>query len=173
MRVSRDGRLGFTVSRGVGVFPAYTGSVHRVHDARDGRVLYQYRDPFAPAGAPLAVDVTNDGIDEPFFFSVRFPRAHGGRIHIFHGRSGELIAHEVPTNFATTPHIADPRGVGRLELIGLSWTIASGTQAPNWRDFRSQLLRMDLSAPAPAFRSWAAYMGTATDGHYVPPPAPR
>jgi outer membrane protein assembly factor BamB len=173
MRVSREGRLGLLVSRGIGVFPAYTGSVHRVHDARDGRVLYQYGDPFAPAGAPLAVDLTGDGIDEPFFFSMRFPRAQGGRIHILHGRSAELIAHEVSMNFASTPHIADPRDSGTLELIGLAWTVELGPDAPEWRDFRSQLLRLDLSAATPAFRSWAAYMGTATDGHYRPPRTER
>src|SRR5690606_24910297 len=36
MRVSRSGRLGLLVSRGSGTFPGYTGSVHTLHDARDG-----------------------------------------------------------------------------------------------------------------------------------------
>jgi outer membrane protein assembly factor BamB len=166
VRVARDGRLGLLVSRGVGVFPDYTGTVHRLHDARDGRVLYQYSDPFAPGGAPLAVDLTGDGIDELVFFSVRFPRAPGGRIHIFHGASGELIVHETPTTFGTTPVIADPRGAGTLELIGLSWSLEAVTDTVDWRNMRWQLLRLDLGVAPPPVRSWAGYMGTAADGWY-------
>lgn len=173
LRVSRDGRLGLLVSRGVGVFPNYTGTVHRIHDARDGTILYQYRDPFSPAGAPLAVDLTGDGIDEPFFFSFRFPRAPGGTIHILHGASSELITQDTPTNFGSTPVIADPRGTGTLELIGLSWSILNPSDTTDWRDLRWQLLRLDLSAATPAFRSWAGYMGTAADGRYEPPGRPE
>lgn len=167
-RIARNGRLGLVVSRGIGVFPRYAGSIHRLHDAADGRVLYEYRDNFQPAGAPLAVDLTGDGIDEPFFFSMRYPVGQGGRIHILHGPSKTLIAQDVPTNVATTPVIADPRRSGTLELIGLSWSIGPGEGTPDWRDLRSQLFRVDLSARTPALRSWAAYMGTATDGQYRP-----
>jgi hypothetical protein len=93
----------------------------------------------------------------------------GARIHIVHGRSDELIVHDLPTNLLGTPHIADARGSGKLELIGASWSIEPGADAPDWEDLRSQLLRLDLSVPTPAFRSWAAYMGTAADGHYIAP----
>lgn len=165
-RLSRDGRLGLFVSRGIGTFPRYVASVHRLLDADDGRLLYQYRDPFYPAGAPLAVDLTGDSVDEPFFFSVRFPTAQGARIHVLHLASGQLITHEVATNYWSTPAIVDARGAGTLELIGLSWHQGDNTGAPGWRDVQWQLLRMDLGAKAPAFRSWAAYMGTGTDGHY-------
>jgi outer membrane protein assembly factor BamB len=161
VRILKDGRLGFFVSRGVGVFPRYGGSAHRLYDALDGRVLYQYKGPIAPAGAPLAVDLTGDGIDEPFFFASR------GRIHVLDLVSKELVVHDVPANFTSTPHIADPRGNGTLELIGVAWTNASDAGGiADWRNLSSELLRMDLNADVPAFMGWAAYMGTAMDGRY-------
>ncbi|MGH7504431.1 MAG: hypothetical protein ACRELX_02220, partial [Longimicrobiales bacterium] len=168
VRLTPDGQLGLFVSRGIGTFPRYVGSIHRLYDASDGRVLYQFRDAFYPAGAPLAVDLTGDGIDEPFFFSVRFPSAQGARIHILDLASDTLIAHDVPTNFWSTPVIADPRGTGTLELIGLSWRQDENPGQPDWRDLHWQLLRMDLGASTPTFRSWAGYMGTAADGKYLP-----
>jgi len=61
-RISRDGKVGLLVSRGIGTFPRYTQTVHRLYDARDGALLYLQRDNGFPAGAPLAVDLTNDGI---------------------------------------------------------------------------------------------------------------
>jgi outer membrane protein assembly factor BamB len=168
VRIAHDGRLGLFVSRGIGVFPRYGGTVHRLHDATDGRILYEYKDPQHPSGAPLAVDLTGDGIDEPFFFSMRYPTAQGGRIHIYHIPSRGMVHHDIPTNVASTPAIADPRATGTLELILLSWNIdaISESEAPSWRNLRSHLMRLDLSAATPEFRGWAAYMGTATDGHY-------
>lgn len=165
-RIARDGRLGLLVSRGIGAFPRYAGSVHRIHDAADGSVVYEYRTALQPAGAPLAVDLTGDGIDEPFFFSLRYPAGQGGRIHILHGPSATLITHDVAGNLATTPVVADPRGSGTLELIALSWTIDTGSGPAGWRDLRSHLLRLDLSAADPGVRAWAAYMGTQADGYY-------
>jgi outer membrane protein assembly factor BamB len=172
MRMTRDGRLGLFVSRGIGVFPRYTGSVHRLYDAADGSVVYEYRDPLSPAGAPLAVDLTGDGIDEPFFFSARFPAGQGARIHFLHAASRQLIGHEVPTNLTTTPVIADPRGTGTLELIALSWRAVEGEDGPEWERLRSQLLRFDLGAPAPASASWTGYMGSRGDGRFDPPAPP-
>ena len=171
LRIQRDGRLGLLVSRGVGVFPRYAGTVHRLYDAASGRILYEHRDANHPAGAPLGVDLDGDGIDEPFFFSMRYPTTQGARIHILHAPSRSLITHDLPANFATTPLIADPRGTGTLELIGLSWRIASTDAAPDWRTLTWQLLRLALDARTPAFSSWAAYMGTASDGHYAAPAA--
>lgn len=165
VRLTSDGRLGLFLSRGIGVFPNYAGSVHRLFDGRDGRVLYQYKDPLSPAGAPLAVDLTGDGIDEPFFFGTR------GRIHVLHLRSMELVFHDLPANFTATPHIADPRATGSLELIGVAWINAAedGSGRPaDWRNLTSELLRLDLDARTPAFRAWAAYLGTAMDGQYRP-----
>lgn len=169
VRIGKDGKLGFFVSRGIGAFPRYVGSAHRLYDAKDGRVLYEYKDPNYPAGAPLAVDLTGDGIDEPFFFSMKFPTAQGGRIHILHLPTRRLITHDVPTNLASTPVIADPRGTGTLELSAPSWSLAQTSEAPTWRDLKAELLRLDLSAKTPAFRAWAGYMGTAADGEYRPP----
>jgi outer membrane protein assembly factor BamB len=161
VRIGKDGRLGLFVSRGIGVFPRYAGSVHRLHDARDGRLLYQYKNPLFPAGAPLAVDLTGDGIDEPVFFGAP------GRIHVLHLATKKLAIHDVPANFTSTPHIADPRRNGTLELIGVSWiNAADDGGVADWRNLHSELLRMDLSADVPAFRGWAAYMGTAMDGRY-------
>ncbi len=170
VRLSADGRLGLFVSRGIGAFPRYLGSVHRLHDARDGRVLYEYRDPNYPAGAPLAVDLTGGPSDEPIFFSTRFPSAQGGKIHVLHLPTRELVVHDVEGNYWSTPVVADLRGRGSLELIGLTWRAAAGGTAAR-PDLKWQLLRLDLSAKAPASRSWAAYMGTTTDGHYRPPAA--
>jgi outer membrane protein assembly factor BamB len=166
VRLATDGRLGLFVSRGLGAFPRYLGSVHRLHDAADGRVLHEYRDPHYPAGAPLAVDLTGDGVDEPIFFSTRFPSTQGGKIHVLHLPSKKLVVHDVEGNYWSTPVVADLRTRGALELIGLSWRAAAGTSARP--DLKWQLLRLDLSAKAPAFRGWAAYMGTQTDGHYRP-----
>ena len=168
VRIARDGRLGLFVSRGIGAFPRYVGSVHRLYDAADGRVVFQYKDGFHPSGAPLAVDITGDGVDEPFFFSMRYPTAQGGRIHIFHIPSRTMVTHDIPTNLASTPAIADPRRTGSLELILLSWNIGETTEAPDWRDLRSHLMRLDLTAATPEFRSWGGYMGTAADGQYRP-----
>ena len=112
----------------------------------------------------------SDGVDEPIFFSQRYPAAQGGRIYILEIASGKLISHDLPTIFGTTPVIADVRKTGTLELIGLSWSVTSAPgEAASWRDRQSHLHRLDLSAPTPAFRSWAAYMGTETDGQYHPP----
>ncbi|HET9986814.1 MAG TPA: hypothetical protein VFQ38_24775 [Longimicrobiales bacterium] len=166
VRIARGGRLGLFVSRGIGAFPRYVGSAHRLYDAADGRLLYEYKDPNYPAGAPLAVDLTGDGIDEPFFFSMRFPSAQGARIHILYLPTRRLIAHDVPNNLASTPVIADPRGTGTLELSAPSWSLAQTSEAPDWHDLKSELLRLDLSAKTPAFRAWAGYMGTAADGQY-------
>jgi hypothetical protein len=168
VRIARDGTLGLLVSRGVGTFPRYAATTHRLYRASDGALLYEYRDLFYPAGAPLAVDLTGDGIDELIFFSFRYPMAQGGRIHILHGPSNRLITHDVPDNLATTPVIADPRHTGKLELIGLSWNIDQTAEETDWRALRWQLLRLDLSATAPPLRGWAGYMGSAGDGHYSP-----
>jgi outer membrane protein assembly factor BamB len=164
------GRLGLFVSRGLGAFPRYVGTVHRLYDATDGRLLYEYRDPNFPGGAPLAVDLTGDGIDEPIFFSIRFPAAQGARIYVLHLPSRKLIAHDVPTNLWSTPAIADVRGTGTLELIAVSWLQGlRGDGSMERPDYQWQLLRLDLSAKTPAFRSWAGYMGTLADAQYHPP----
>lgn len=160
------GRLGLFVSRGIGVFPRYVGTVHRLYDAKDGRILYSYRDPNYPGGAPLAVDLTGDGVDEPIFFSIKFPAAQGAKVYVLHLPSHKLVSHDVAANLWSTPTVADVRGTGTLELVALSWTAGreGGTMAHpnvNW-----QLNRLDLSAKTPAVRSWAAYMGTAGDGQY-------
>jgi hypothetical protein len=166
MRVSADGsRLGLLVSRAIGVFPNYAGTAHRIYDARDGSLLYQYKGPAGPAGAPLAADLTGDGVDEPFFFGAR------GRIHVQHGASGELIVHDLPAHFGATPIIADPRRSGSLELIGVAWeNAAEGTETgvARWRNLSCRLLRLQLNADTPASLSWGAYMGTSLDGHYRP-----
>ena len=162
------GRLGLFVSRGVGAFPKYVATVHRLHDAADGRVLHESRDPNYPGGAPLAVDLDGDDVDEPIFFSARFPSAQGARIYVLHVPTRALVTHDVADNFWSTPLVADVRGTGGLELVGISWRAGTGgTQARP--DLQWQLLRLDLSAKAPAFRGWAGYMGTNADGHYRPP----
>ena len=164
------GRLGLFVSRGIGAFPRYVGTVHRLYDAADGRMLYEYRDPNYPGGAPLAVDLTGDGIDEPIFFSIRFPAAQGARIYVLHLPTRKLIAHDVATNLWSTPVVADIRGTGTLELIALSWLQGiRGDGSMERPDLQWQLLRLDLSAKTPAFRGWAGYMGTETDGAYHTP----
>ncbi len=163
------GGLGLFVSRGIGTFPNYTGTVHRLLDASDGKVLYKYQDSFYPAGAPLAVDLNGDGIDEPIFFSTRFPKQQGARIYVLDVSGKKLISHDLNTIFWSTPTIADPRGTGTLEMIGLSWTQAPGEGQSSWRDLRWQMLRLNLDAPTPAFRSWAGYMGTAWNGVWNAP----
>ena len=174
---------GLFVSRGRGVFPNYAGSVHRLIDAADGNVLFEYENSFSPGGAPLAVDLTGDDIDEPIFFSVRFPGQQSSRVHVLHLASGKLITYDLPTIFGTTPVIADPRDTGTLEMIGLAWQIHADSALEanpafrpdsttvSWRDMRWQLIRLDLSAPVPEFMSWSAYMGTAMDGQFRPPPS--
>jgi outer membrane protein assembly factor BamB len=166
-------RLGLFVSRGIGAFPKYVGTVHRLYDAADGRVLYEYRDPNYPGGAPLAIDLTGDGVDEPVFFSVRFPAAQGGRIHVLHVSTRTLRTHDVATNLWSTPAIADPRGSGRLEMIATSWLASAEGGTRERPGLQWQLLRLDLSAPAPRAPTWAGYMGTYTDGRYRPESAPR
>lgn len=170
------GKLALLVSRGVGVFPKYVASVHRLHDAADGRVLYEYRDPHYPAGAPLAVDLTGDGVDEPIFFSVRFPSAQGARVYVLHEGTRRLVARDLPSNLWSTPVVADVRGRGTLELAGPTWRIATGAGSDTtaaWRNLRWELLRLDLSAAAPASPTWGAYMGTTNDAQYHPPAAGR
>lgn len=166
-----DGRLGFFVSRGTGAFPRYVGTVHRLYDATDGRVLYATTDPNYPGGAPLAVDLTGDGVDEVLFFSIRFPSAQGGRIYVLHRPSGKLIAHDVPANLWSTPTVADVRGTGTLELIALSWLAGESGGSMARPDFSWQLQRLDLSAKTPPALTWAGYMGTSQNGVYRPPAA--
>ena len=161
-------RIGLFVSRGIGAFPKYVGTVHRLYDAADGRMVYEYRDPNYPGGAPLAVDLTGDGVDEVLFFSIRFPAAQGARIHIVHLPTRTLITRDVPTNLWSTPAVADIRGAGRLELIALSWLTGTKGGSMAHPDLSWQLLRLDLSARTPAFRSWAGYMGTENDGQFHP-----
>ena len=168
------GKLGLFVSSGQGAFPRYVATVHRLFDAATGATLYEHRDSFYPGGAPLAVDLTGDGLDEPLFFSQRFPATQGARIYILDAGSRRLITRDLPTTLGSTPVVADPRKTGTLELIGLSWTVETHQDAPSdWRDQRSHLLRLDLSAKTPPFRSWAAYMGTESDGQYHPPAGSR
>jgi outer membrane protein assembly factor BamB len=165
------GKLGLFVSRGVGAFPRYVASVHRLHDAADGRVLYEYRDPNYPAGAPLAADLTGDGVDEPIFFSVRFPSGQGSRVYVLHLPTRRLVAHDVAANLWSTPVVADVRGAGALELAGAAWRVDAGPGSdtlPAWRTLHWQLLRLDLSARAPDVVSWGGYMGTTNDGQYHP-----
>lgn len=168
VRLGAD-KVGLFLSRGIGAFPKYVGTAHRLYDAVDGHVLYEYRDPNYPAGAPIAVDLTGDGVDEPLFFTTRFPAAQGARIHILHLPSRTLVTHDVEANLWSTPGIADLRGTGRLELVALSWLRGTGNGTMDRPDLNWQLQRFDLSAKSPAFRSWAGYMGTATDGQYQPP----
>ena len=161
-------RLGLFVSRGIGAFPKYVGTVHRLYDATDGHVLYEYRDPNYPGGAPLAVDLTGDGVDELVFVSIRFPAAQGARIHVLHVPSRTLATRDVTTNLWSTPAVADLRGTGRLELIALSWLTGTKGGTMEHPDLTWQLLRLDLSAKTPSFRSWAGYMGTDNDGQFHP-----
>ena len=162
-----NNKLGLFVSRGIGHFPKYIGTVHRLYDATDGKVLYEFRDPSYPGGAPLAVDLTGDGIDEPIFFSIQYPAGQGAKAYVLHIPSHRLIAHDFNANFWSTPAIADIRGKGSLEMIGLTWL--AGNQGTNGRpDLTWKLLRLDLSAKPPASRSWAGYMGTSNDGEYHP-----
>jgi outer membrane protein assembly factor BamB len=168
VRMTRDGKLGLLYSSGIGIFPQYTASVHRLFDALNGSIVYEYRDQYSPGGAPLAVDMSGDGIDELVFFSVNYPVAQAARIHILHAPSKTLIAHDVPLNLTTTPVIADPRRTGKLELIGVAWEITPGEGTPDWRRLRTQLIRLDLGVPTPAFLAWAEYMGSNRDGTYPP-----
>ena len=169
VRLAAD-RLGLFVSRGIGAFPRYVGTVHRLYDASDGRQLYEYRDPNFPGGAPLAVDLTGDGVDEPIFFSIRFPAAQGARIHVLHVPSRRLITHDVSANLWSTPAVADVRGTGTLELVALAWLQGvRGDGSMERPDYRWHLMRLDLSAKTPPVRSWAGYMGTDADGQYHPP----
>jgi hypothetical protein len=160
------GRLGLFISRGIGVFPAYVGTVHRLLNASDGGVLFQSRDGFHPAGAPLAVDLTGDGVDEALYFSMLYPTAEGGRIGVVYSGSREPIVHDLASNLTGTPVVADPRGSGTLELIGVSWMTLESPDGPDWKDLRWRLLRLDLSAPPPPFIAWGGYMGTDQDGIY-------
>ena len=170
LRTPLDGRLGLLISRGTGAFPRYVGTVHRIIDAVNGRVLYEYRNAWYPAGAPLAVDLDGDGVDEGIFFSQNFPATHGGRIHIVDVASKRLITYDVTLNSASTPLVADVRGTGKIELITLGWRMnESDPSAPVWRGLEWQLTRMDLSAPTPGFISWGGYMGTRQDAEYHPP----
>jgi outer membrane protein assembly factor BamB len=165
------GKLGLFVSRGVGVFPKYVASVHRLHDAADGHVLWEYHDANYPAGAPLAVDLTGDGVDEPVFFSVRFPSGQGSRVYVLHVPTRRLVAHDLALNLWSTPLVAAVRGKGALELAGPAWQVLEGPGSdtlPAWRNLRWELLRLDLSAKAPAAITWGAYMGTSSDGQYRP-----
>jgi len=162
VRLDSNGRLGLFVSRGIGAFPRYVGTAHRLHDAKDGKILYEYKDPFYAAGAPLAVDLTGDGIDEAIFFTTQFPSAIGGRIHILHGASGKLITHDLDTNYWSTPAVGDPRHTGTLELAGLSWSQDSSAVA--WQGVKWHLTRLNLNAKTPATITWGGYMGTKHDG---------
>lgn len=160
-RISRDGKVGLLISRGIGTFPRYTQAVHRLYDARDGALLYFQRDDGFPAGAPLAVDLTDDGIDELLYFS------DPGQIHVYYPLTQKLVQHDVGASMSATPTLADPRGVGSLELIGVSWEILPhGTGQADAGDVRSHLLRLDLGVEPPAFMAWASYMGTYNDGRY-------
>jgi len=163
------GHLGLFLSRGIGAFPKYVGTVHRLYDASDGRIIYEYRDPNYPSGAPIAVDLTGDGVDEPLFFTTRFPAAEGATIYVLHLPTRTLLRHDLKQNIFGTPAIVDIRHTGTLELIGLSWLNGSGNGTPEKPDQTWQLFRLDLSSKTPDFRSWAGYMGTATDGGYHPP----
>lgn len=119
VRLAPDGQLGLFVSRGIGAFPKYVGTTHRLLDARTGALLHEYRDPNYPAGAPLAVDLNGDGFDEPFFFTTRFPTAQGARIHILDRAAGKLITHDVATNY-WTGHCRCPRqGHARADRVVL------------------------------------------------------
>jgi outer membrane protein assembly factor BamB len=171
VRLGDDGRLALFVSRGIGVFPRYVGSVHRLLDARDGDMLYHYQDPYYPAGAPLAVDLTGDGVDEPIFFSGRFPSAQGARIHVLHLPSREIVSHDVPDNFWSTPIVADIARKGALELIGLSWRVGDDRSDQSWKSLSWQLLRMELSARTPTSITWGGYMGSNRDAQYRVPGA--
>jgi hypothetical protein len=170
VRLDGEGRLGLFVSRGIGVFPRYVGSSHRLHDARDGTLLYEFKESNYPGGAPLATDLTGDGVDEPIFFSMRYPSDQGGRIHVLRVATQELLIHDLAGNLASTPLIADPRGTGTLELITVPWRIGAGDgeSAPSWRNLEWELLRLDLGARTPATISWGGYMGTRADGHFAP-----
>jgi outer membrane protein assembly factor BamB len=166
------GKLGLFVSHGIGAFPRYVGTVHRLYDAADGRQLYEYHDPNYPGGAPLAVDLDGDDVDEPIFFSISFPAAQGARIYVLHLPSRRLVRHDMTSNLWSTPAIADVRGTGQLELVALSWlqgTRGGGSVARP--DYVWHLHRLNLSARTPTALSWAGYMGTATDGQYHPPTA--
>ena len=140
--------------------------MHRLYDARDGTLLYIHSDNLYPAGAPLAVDLTDDGIEELMFF------ADPGHVFIYYPLSKRLVTHDLGANYSGTPVVADPRGVGSLEMIGVSGEIAPhGMGEARAEDVRSHLLRLDLNAKPPAFFAWSSYMGTRNDGRYHPPGA--
>jgi outer membrane protein assembly factor BamB len=162
-----EGHLGLFVSHGIGAFPRYVGTVHRLYDAADGRVLYEFRDPNRPGGAPLAVDLTGDGVDEAIFFAISFPAGQASRVYVVDFVSHTRISHDVPANLWSTPLVADVRNTGKLELIALTWLAgkAGGTMA--LPDVFWSLVRLDLSAKTPPSLTWAGYMGTAHDGVFT------
>lgn len=169
VRIDANGTLGLFVSSGLGAFPKYVASVHRLYNARDGKVLYEHQNEMYPGGAPLAVDLNGDGIDEPVFFSTRFPSAQGSRIHVLHVPTRTLVEHDLAQNLWSTPVIGDAKGQGRLELTGAAWGMSEVGATADRPALRWELLRLSLDAPVPAFTSWGGYMGTTHDAHYRPP----
>ena len=169
LRTAPRGELGFMLSRGIGVFPNYVGTAHRLLNAKDGRLLLERKDQAFPAGAPLAVDLNDDGFDDPFFFSTDFPDSEGGTLYLVDS-SGKLIVRPLDFISASTPAIAAPRASGELELIMPSWYLKPGTDATNlsWRSLGWRLQRLKLNAPAPEHMAWPGYMGPRSDGRYYP-----
>jgi len=80
------------------------------------------------------------------------------------------VQHDVGASMSATPTLADPRGAGSLELIGVSWEILPhGTGQADAGDVKSHLLRLDLDVPPPGFVAWGSCMGTWNDGRYRRP----
>lgn len=158
-----DGRLGVFASGFIGEFPAYTGSRHRLLDARSGEELFFHEDDFWAGVPPLAVDLRGDGHDDVLFATSNYGGPSAGRLYWLNTETLELLVHEVPDMIVSSGTLGVIEDSGMLE-----WIVMGTSGHQNGLTARFSLLRLALDARAPERITWGSYMGTNRDGVYRP-----
>lgn len=153
-----EARFGVVTTHNLGVFPAYTSSVHRLIEGADGEVVESWNAPHGFASSPLAVDLTGDGIDELLMGSTAVFGSVATDLRLYNPATETLTTESHAYAMGATPLVYRAAGHDRLELVVLSFTgdiSGQGEDLPEW-----QLRRLDLNATSEAVATWGAYMGS-------------
>lgn len=155
-----DGSYALAFTHNVGVFPFYTGTVHRVLRASDGALLMRVDSTVGGfSSSPLAVDLDGDGNDEVIVGTtyVLAPPLMA-EIQILDVARETAETYELPFAMGVTPLVHVAEGSDQLELVFVGFDRPSG-EPPSYR-----FQRVALGARAPAHITWGGYMGNCGTG---------
>ncbi len=165
--LARDGRPPLAWGAfALGAFDAYTGSAHRLVDAKTGDLEVSWEDARTAYSSPIAADLDGDGDEEGLIVLV------GGDASLVAPSQSLLVVVDAEADAtvdlaaisgfaAPTPWAGDLDGDARLDVVLGASVLSEG--GAGWT-----LARAELEVPTPESLPWAAYLGSDYDGHWRP-----